>query len=73
MIYDIYFAPSEYEFNLYYSLGKFSKQNDIFLIFSQKIGFDISCKLSPFGDSLHDMSKPIFIENIKKIIQNVVC
>ena len=47
MIYDIYFAPLEYEFNLYYSLGKFSKQNDIFLIFSQKIGFDISCKLSP--------------------------
>ena len=39
---------------LYHSLNKFSIQqtDDIFLIFSQKIGFDISCKLS----------KPIFWE-----------
>ena len=27
--------------------------------FSQKIGFDISCKI---GDNLHEMSKPIFLE-----------
>ena len=32
-----------------FSLGIFNKQqiDDIFLIFSQKIGFDISCKLFP--------------------------
>ena len=27
--------------------------------FSQKIDFDISCKLSPVGDNLHEMSKTI--------------
>ena len=32
-------------------------------IFSRKTGFDILCKLSPsFGDSLHELSKPIFWE-----------
>ena len=35
--------------NLYHSLGIFSRRqiDDIFLIFFQKTGFDISCKLSP--------------------------
>ena len=36
------------------------------LFFLQKIGFDISCKLS--GDNLHEMSKPISGENKKNII-----
>ena len=33
----------------YHSLGRISTQHDIFLFsfFSQKIGFDISCKLPP--------------------------
>ena len=35
--------------NLYHSLGIFSRRqiDDIFLIFPQKTGFDITCKLSP--------------------------
>ena len=32
-----------------------------FLYFSQKTGFDISCKSSPI-DSLHEISKPVFWE-----------
>ena len=49
-------------------LGKnFNRQqtDDIFSYFSQKIGFGISCKLSPeisSGDNLHEMPKPIFWE-----------
>ena len=35
-------------FDLYRSLGKLSRlQIDIFLIFLQKAGFDMSCELSP--------------------------
>ena len=36
-------------FNLYHSLGKFNRRHisDIFLIFSQKTGFDFACILSP--------------------------
>ena len=37
--------------------------------FSQKTGFDISCKLSPaFGDNLHGKVKPVFRENKKTAI-----
>ena len=46
-------------FNLYHFLGKFSRQqiDNIFLIFFfQKIGLDISYKLSP------DILEPIFWE-----------
>ena len=32
----------------------------VFLIFTQKIGFDISCKL--LRDNWHEMSKPIFYD-----------
>ena len=39
------------------------------IIFSQKICFNISCKLFP----LHEILKPIFWEKIHKIFQNVVC
>ena len=39
------------------------RQIDISLIFSQEIGFDISCKLSPQETiCMHEMSKPIFWE-----------
>ena len=38
-----------------------------FLI-SPKKGFDISCKLSPRGDNLHELSKPVFLGKIKKNI-----
>ena len=42
------------------TLGKISRQiaSGMFLIFSRKKGFDISCKLS-LGDSLHEMSNTI--------------
>ena len=48
------------------------------LFFSQKIGFDILCKLSPLGDNLHGMSKSIFWKKKKKKIREkyhhfVVC
>ena len=39
----------------------------VFVLFVRKIGFDISCKLSPKGDNLHEMLKPIFLENKKSI------
>ena len=45
-------------------LGKISADDfflNIFLILIQKIGIDISCKLSP-GDKLHELSEPIFWE-----------
>ena len=36
----------------------------IFSYFSKKIGFDISCKLSPREENnLHELLKPIFWEN----------
>ena len=37
-------------FNFNYSLGKFSRRqiDDILFFFFQKIGFDLSCKLSPY-------------------------
>ena len=51
-------------------LGKnCSRQHfEVFFLFSQKIGFDISCKL-------HEMSKPIFWEkeNEEKYSQYVIC
>ena len=41
-------VSEEMPFNRYHSKDKFSRwQTDIFLIFFQKIRFDISCKLSP--------------------------
>ena len=36
-----------------------------FFFLLQKTGFDISCKLSPERDSLHEMSKPVFRENFQ--------
>ena len=45
--------------------GKISADNILkyFSYFSQKIGFDISCKLSPKEYSLQEMSKPVFWDN----------
>ena len=47
--------------NIYHSLGYLSRRqtDDIYLTFSQKIGFDISCKL-PLNN-LH-MSKPVLLK-----------
>ena len=46
----------------------------IFSFLSQKIGFGISCKLSPsFGDNLHEMPKPVSEKTNKEIFQNAVC
>ena len=61
--------------NFYYSLD--DKLTICFIIFPQKICFDISCKLSLFPenrltfyanclDNLHDMSKPTFWEKYEK-------
>ena len=59
--------------SFYHSLCKFSRrQIHEFMISSclpQKIGFNISCKLS---QNLHEMSEPIFWEN-RKIFLSVVC
>ena len=48
-------------------LGKFSRRqwDDIFSLFSQKIGFNISCKLS-LWDNLHKTANPIFLEKLEK-------
>ena len=50
--------------------GKKSQQTTFevffFLIFPRKTGFDISCKLSPLGDNLHEMSNPVFLEKEEK-------
>ena len=47
-------------------LGKiFSRRHfEIFFLFSKKTGFKVSCN----GDNLHVMSKPVFWENKKDII-----
>ena len=38
-----------------------------FSYFSQKLDFDISCKMSPLdGHNLHEMSNPVFWENLEK-------
>ena len=56
-------------FNTQHILGKISTQEtDIFLIFFQKIGFGISCNLSP-GDKLREISNPILLE--KKIREDI--
>ena len=52
-----------------WALGKnFSRRHfEIFVPFFQKIGLDISCKLSPpFGDNLYETSKPVFWEKYEK-------
>ena len=48
-----------YSFKLHHSIGIYIRRqtDNIFLIFSHKIGFDISYKLE---DSLQEMSKAIF-------------
>ena len=44
-----------------------------FFYFFLKIGFEIFMQIVTSGDSLHEMSKPSFRENKKKIFQYVVC
>ena len=36
-------------------------------LFFHKTGSDISCKLSPNGDNLHEMSEPCFLGKIRKV------
>ena len=54
-----------WHFNLHHSMELFSKRqiDNIFSAFSQKIGFDISCKLQ-------EKSKPFWREKIRKNISN---
>ena len=47
-------------FNTHHAMSRWQIY-DIFHIFSQKTGFDMSIKLSPL-DSLHEMSKFVFLE-----------
>ena len=44
------------------------RYNEVLFLFSQKTGFDFSCKLSLIsnGDTLHEMSNPVFQESLKK-------
>ena len=57
------------------TLGKiFSRRHfELFFLFSQKTGFDISCNLSPMETSyqLHEMSTPVFWQKKKKILETV--
>ena len=59
--------------NHYHSLGHFSRwqSDDIFLLF-QKIGFAISCKLSP-QETVYMNVKPCLLGKIWKIFQTIVC
>ena len=59
--------------NPYHTTGKFSRRKiDIFSYFSQKIGFDISCKLSPEETICMKWQSQFSGKNEKKF-QNVVC
>ena len=40
---------------------------DIYFFFFPENRFDISCKLSPKGNNLHEMSNPVFWKNEKNI------
>ena len=55
------------EFNLTFTIVWADSADDKLMIFfsyfSQKLDFDISCQLTP---NLHEISKPIFLENQKK-------
>ena len=52
----------------------FSSENTVlvFFLFSQKIGFDISCKLYA-KETVCINVKANFLKKIRKIFQNVVC
>ena len=68
-------------FFLYFSLTLITLSRQIqqmtnwwyFSYWFQKIGFDISCKLFPKGDNLHEMSNSMFCEKQENIFQNVIC
>ena len=55
-------------------LGRSGRQqiDDMFSYFSMKIGFDISCKLSP-KETICMQCQSLFSEKNKKIFHNVVC
>ena len=50
------------------SSGQVQTTNLYFSYFFQKIYFDISHKLPPFGDNLYEMSKTIFWEKLEETI-----
>ena len=61
-----------HQFNHYHSMGKLSRRqiHDIFsLFFFQKIGFDISCKLSP-EETIFMRCQSLFSEKNDKNISN---
>ena len=59
--------------NIYNAVGKFSRwqTDDIFLIFSEKIGIDSSYILSPRQSAGN--VKSYFLGKIRKIYQNNIC
>ena len=66
----LYFCSIRCWFNHYHSLGLFSRCQigDIFLIFPQKTGFDISCKFSPCRLFAWNV-KTCLLGKIRKIFQ----
>ena len=56
------------EKNMFYNVAA---EDDIFLIYSQKISFDISCKLSP-NETIFMKCQTYFLGNTGKILYNVV-
>ena len=61
-------------FTLYHSLVKFSrKQTDNIFIFLRKIGFDISCKLSPKETICMNCQSVFSEKKIRKVFQSVIC
>ena len=60
--------------NFCLSFSNFSNCNYMAVYFSQKIGVDISCTLTPkeaicIGDNLHEISNPIFCEKLENKIK----
>ena len=50
-------------FNFYLSMGKFSRQQDSFLIFSPENKFKHFMQTVSIGDKVHEIPTPVFLEN----------
>ena len=72
-----YRAEFKYEHRIFLTLstlGKiFSRHFHFFLLFFPENRFWHFMHIVPIGDSLYEISKPIFLENKKNIYQNVIC
>ena len=69
-----YIYPKYSDTLMHSTLGKISADDKLkyfFLVFSQKMGFDISCKLSPMETIC--VVKSFFSGKNKKICQFVIC